>query len=79
MCELLDGYAQKKIISFLDIYQNVRYNMPYLRPKELTEEDYKKIGLSFSNIAKEHNMTVQTMMKKESKKILKCMMIKVAC
>ena len=60
MCELLDGYVEKIIVSFLDMYQNVRYNISYLRPKELKEEDYKKIGESFSQIAKTHNMTAQT-------------------
>lgn len=66
MCELLDGYTNKIIISFLDIYQNVRYNMSYLRPKELTEDDYKKIGVSFSTSAKKHNMTVQTCAEKRN-------------
>lgn len=52
MCELLDGYVSKIIISFLDMYQNVRYNLPYLRPKTLTEEDYKIIGTSFIVVLK---------------------------
>lgn len=60
MCELLDGYVSKIIISFLDMYQNVRYNMPYLKPKTLMEEDYKVIGTAFSSSAKSHGMTVQT-------------------
>ncbi len=66
MCELLDGYVDKIIISFLDMYQNVRYNMPYLRAKELTEDDYKKIGLGFSSSAKKHGMTVQTCAEKRN-------------
>ena len=66
MCELLDGYVEKIIISFLDMYQNVRYNIPYLRPKKLTEEDYKVIGMSFSSSAKKHHMTVQTCAEKRN-------------
>lgn len=66
MCELLDGYVNKIIISFLDIYQNVRYNMPYLRVKTLTDDDYKIIGTEFSNSAKKHGMTVQTCAEKQN-------------
>lgn len=66
MCELLDGYVSKIITSFLDMYQNVRYNMSYLRPKTLTEEDYKVIGTSFSSSAKKHGMTVQTCAEKRN-------------
>jgi len=66
MCELLDGHVEKIIISFLDMYQNVRYNMNYLRPKTLTEEDYKVIGTSFSSSAKRHGMTVQTCAEKRN-------------
>lgn len=66
MCELLDGYTNKIIISFLDMYQNVRYNISYLRPKELTEEDYKEIGINFYNSAKKHDMTVQTCAEKRN-------------
>lgn len=66
MCELLDGFVDKIIISFLDMYQNARYNMPYLRPKTLTENDYKEIGINFSNSAKNHGMTVQTCAEKRN-------------
>ena len=66
MCQLLDGYVGKIIISFLDIYQNVRYNMPYFTPKTLTEKDYEKIGITFSNSAKKHGMTVQTCCEKHN-------------
>ena len=66
MCELLDGFVDKIIISFIDMYQNVRYNMPYLRPKTLTEDDYKEIGINFSCSAKKHGMTVQTCAEKRN-------------
>lgn len=60
MCELLDGYVKKIIVSFLDDYKNVRANYRYLQYKILTDMDYKNLGENFSKIAKKHNMTVQT-------------------
>ena len=60
MCSLLNGFVKKIIVSFIDDYQNVRKNQPILKTKEFTEEDYKEIGLSFSESAKKNGMTVQT-------------------
>lgn len=60
LCTLLDGYVKKIIISFLDEYKNVKNNKSILKYQELTNNDYKEIGLSFSKIASSHNMTVQT-------------------
>ena len=60
MCQLLNGHVKHIIISFIDDYKNVRKNYKYLNYKELTEEDYKTIGVSFSKNAKENNMTIQT-------------------
>ncbi len=60
LCKLLDGYVKHIIISFIDIYKNVKNNMRYLKIKPFSKEDYKLIGISFSSSAKKHNMTVQT-------------------
>lgn len=60
MCKLLKGYVKKVVVSFLDDYKNVRYNMRYLRLRSFTEEDYKQIGLNFSRSALENGMSVQT-------------------
>ena len=60
LCSQLDGYINQIIVSFLDDYKNVRKNKNILNYKELTNEDYQEIGLSFSSIASSHNMTVQT-------------------
>lgn len=60
MCKLLKGYVKKVVVSFLDDYKNVRYNMGYLRLRAFTEEDYKQIGLNFSRSALENGMSVQT-------------------
>lgn len=60
MCELLNGYVNKIIVSFLDDYKNVRINYKYLQYRDFTEEDYEILGTTFSEIARDNNMTVQT-------------------
>lgn len=60
LCSLLKGYVRTIIVSFIDNYQNVRKNLPYLKYRSFTEEDYKLIGENFSKIAKNNNMVVQT-------------------
>ena len=49
MCELLDGYINKIVVSFMDEYKNVKNNYSILKYREFTESDYKEIGLSFSS------------------------------
>ena len=60
LCNLLDGYVNKILISFIDNYKNVRKNYNILKYKKLTEEDYKTIGIKFSESAKKHNIVVHT-------------------
>ena len=60
LCKLLNGYVKNIIVSFIDDYKNVRKNKNILKIEQLTEEDYKKIGESFSKSAYENGMTVQT-------------------
>ncbi len=60
LCTLLDGYVKNWIVSFLDDYKNVRKNASILQYREFKDEDYRKIGVHFSESAKNHNMTVQT-------------------
>ena len=60
MCTKLNGYIKHIIISFIDDYKNVRKNSNYLNYKELTKEDYKKIGINFKKSAEKCGMTVQT-------------------
>lgn len=64
MCKLLDGYVNKIIVSFIDNYKNVRKNINVLRYRNFNEEIYKEIGISFSESARKHNMTVQTCFEK---------------
>lgn len=60
LCTLLNGYVKQFIVSFIDDYKNVRKNENILNYKEFSEDDYKMLGINFSNIAKKNNMTVQT-------------------
>ncbi len=60
MCGLLNGYVKQVIVSFVDDYKNVRNNIRTLNIRAFTEDDYREIGMSFSRIAKENGMTVQT-------------------
>lgn len=60
ICDLLDGYVNKIIISFVDDYKNVWKNMHVLKLRNPTKEDFKGLGLNFSRIAKLYNITVQT-------------------
>lgn len=60
LCKKLNGYIKHIIISFVDDYKNVRHNMNTLKLKEITKEDIKEIGKSFSEISKQYNMTIQT-------------------
>lgn len=60
MCNILNGYVNKIIVSFIDDYKNVQNNKDILKYRDFTEEDYKQIGESFSLSAKKNNMNVQT-------------------
>lgn len=66
ICTLLDGYISHIITSFVDDYKNVQKNLKILKLQEFQKEDYQKIGKSFSEIARSHNMTVQTCFEKEN-------------
>ena len=60
ICDLLDGYTNKILISFLDEYKNVKNNRKIINYKVLTEYDYETIGRSFSESARKHGMVVHT-------------------
>ena len=60
MCNKLNGYVNKIIVSFIDEYKNVKNNKYELNYRKFNEEDYKEIGQSFSKSAAKCNMTVQT-------------------
>lgn len=56
----LEGCIERIIISFVDDYKNVRRNKDILKIKPFTDEDFRTIGIEFSDIAKKHNIVVQT-------------------
>ncbi len=60
LCNILEGYVSKILISFIDDYKNVRKNEKILNFKEFTENDYKTIGEYFSKSAKKHGLIVHT-------------------
>ena len=60
LCELLGGYVEKIIISFLDNYKNVRKNSHFLNVIPFTNHDYLTIGKAFASSARKHGIAVQT-------------------
>ena len=60
LCNRLDGFIEKIVISFLDEYKNVKKNRKTLGYKELVLLDYEAIGKSFEKSAKNHAINVQT-------------------
>lgn len=60
MCNLLNGFVEHIIVSFIDDYKNVRNNMNVLKIKEFNSSDYEFIGKNFYLSASENGMTVQT-------------------
>lgn len=60
LTEILEGYTENIIISFLDDYKNVKTHASELKIKKLTETDYKKIGTNFIQSAKKHNIKIRT-------------------
>lgn len=66
LCTLLNGYVSNIIISFLDDYKNVRKNKNILNYRDFTENDYKEIGVSFSEIARKNSISIQTCFEKRN-------------
>lgn len=60
MCKILNGFVKHIIISFVDEYKNVKNNSKILNIKNITNEEFEKIGKNFSESAKKYGMTVQT-------------------
>lgn len=60
LCAELAGVVNHFIVSFVDIYKNVERNISFLKLRDFTEEDYRRIGQGFSESATRHGQTVQT-------------------
>ncbi len=59
----LNGFTEDCTISFLDMYEKVKRNAPYLRPP--TEKEQIQIAKAFSKIGKENNITIHSCCEKE--------------
>lgn len=64
LCEKLNGYVKHIIVSFVDDYKTVRYNMNVLKLQKIDDSILKEIGENFSKIALENGMSVQTCFEK---------------
>lgn len=60
LCQVLDGYVNTIIISFIDIYKNVKNHASILNLIEITDDIQRELALSFAKSAKKHNITIQT-------------------
>ncbi len=56
----LAGVVEHFIVSFVGIYKNVERNLPFLKLRDFTEDDYQRLGEGFSESAKRNGQTVQT-------------------
>lgn len=63
MCEKLQGSTDRCIISFVDLYEKTKRNFPGI--KEVSPSDQQFIAQSFSRIAFENGMRVETCAEKE--------------
>lgn len=60
LCHELNGYIDTIVVSFIDEYKNVKKHKKEIRNQPFTCEVLKEIGLSFSKIASDNNIKVQT-------------------
>ncbi len=57
MAEVLEGYTETVVISFIDLYEKVKRNFP--EAKEVAREDRLELGQAIIQIAAQHGMTVK--------------------
>lgn len=60
LCEQLDGYTEKCVISFIDLYKKTERNTQTLNILPTTIESINNISKKFSEIAQEHNISIET-------------------
>lgn len=60
LCSQLDGYTNRCVISFIDLYKKTERNTKHLNIINMTMEDINLIADKFSKIAKEHNIKIET-------------------
>lgn len=57
---ILDGYIDRVIISFIDFKKNTTYNKKILNTNELNIDEIKQVAVKFSKIAQKYNIKIQT-------------------
>ncbi|MBN7576227.1 hypothetical protein C1H57_17350 [Clostridium sp. 2-1] len=60
LCVQLEGYTEKCVISFIDLYKKTERNTQNLNILATTIESINNISREFSKIAQEHNIVVET-------------------
>lgn len=60
MCDILGGYTNKCIISFVDLYTQVPKNVKNVVSSEVNTIDMNQISQGFSDIAKNYNVLLET-------------------
>lgn len=58
IAKALKGYTNSCVLSFLDLYEKVKRNAPWIYPP--TIEEQKELGKALAKIAKENGMTIRT-------------------
>lgn len=64
LCEILEGFTETIIISFIDPYKNVLCNAQELNLKNITLEEVQKMAAFLGPTAKKYGMKVQTCFEK---------------
>lgn len=60
LCSQLEGYTEKCVISFIDLYKKTERNTKNLNMLPTTVESINNISKEFSKIAQEHNINIET-------------------
>ena len=60
LCSQLQGYTNRCVISFIDLYKKTERNTKELNIIQMTLEDIKEIARRFSSIANKYAMEIET-------------------
>lgn len=60
LCSQLDGYTERCVISFIDLYKKTERNTKILNIIPITMENIMEISKRFSSIANKHNISIET-------------------
>lgn len=60
LCKELEGYVERIIISFVDMYKNTNANQKRMQLQEMRHDDMQQIGEVLGSIAQRYHMQIQT-------------------